>query len=170
MPRHAVLIALLNLSLLSCGFTALAQSARPPAAPEANSGMPDAQGASASSGQQPPDPRLSGSISGTVVDQTGVAVPGARVRLSREDQSPDREALSGDDGQFSFAGVAPGPFQLTITSAGFATQASSGILPSGETYNVPQITLALATAAMEVRVIPSPTEVAEDQIKVQEKQ
>jgi hypothetical protein len=92
------------------------------------------------------------------------------VRLSREDESPDQEVLSGDAGQFSFASVAPGPFQLTITSAGFTSQSSSGILRSGEIYTVPQIALALATAATEVRVVPSPTEVAEDQIKVEEKQ
>jgi len=132
--------------------------------------MPDAQGTGASAGQQLPDQRLSGSISGTIVDPTGAPVAAARVRLSREDQSPDQDVLSGDDGQFSFASVAPGPFQLTITSAGFTTQSSSGNLPSGETYAVPQIALALATAATEVRVVPSRTEVAEDQIKVQEKQ
>ncbi len=134
------------------------------------SNLPDAQGTGASAGEQLPDQRLSGSISGIIVDQTGAPDAGARVRLSREDQSPDQEVLSGDDGRFSFANVAPGPFQLTITSAGFATQASSGILQSGETYTVPQIALALATAVTEVRVIPSPTEVAEDQIRVQEKQ
>ncbi len=92
------------------------------------------------------------------------------MRLLREDQSPELEVLSGDDGQFSLANVAPGPFQLTITSAGFATQASSGILRSGESYTVPQIALALATAVTEVRVVLSRVEVAEDQIKVQEKQ
>ncbi len=92
------------------------------------------------------------------------------MRLSREDQSPDQEVLSGDDGQFSFANVAPGPFQLTITSQGFATQASSGILRSGESYTVPEIAMALATAVTEVRVVPPRTEVAEDQIKAQEKQ
>jgi hypothetical protein len=134
------------------------------------SNLPDAQGTGASAGEQLPDQQLSGSISGIIVDQTGAPDAGARVRLSREDQSPDQEVLSGDDGRFSFANVAPGPFQLTITSAGFATQASSGILRSGETYTVPQIALALATAVTEVRVIPSPTEVAEDQIRVQEKQ
>ncbi len=85
-------------------------------------------------------------------------------------QSPDQEVLSGDDGQFSFANVAPGPFQLTITSQGFATQASSGILRSGESYTVPEIAMALATAVTEVRVVPPRTEVAEDQIKAQEKQ
>src|SRR4029077_3501333 len=66
--------------------------------------------------------------------------------------------------------IAPGPFQLTITSAGFTTQLSSGILRPGESYTVPQIALALATAVTEVRVVPSRVEVAEDQIKVQEKQ
>jgi hypothetical protein len=92
------------------------------------------------------------------------------VRLTREDQSPVQEVLSDDGGQFSFANVAPGPFQVTVTSEGFATQASSGILQPGETNIVPQITLALATAVTEVRVVPSRVDVAEDQIKVQEKQ
>jgi hypothetical protein len=90
------------------------------------------------------------------------------VKLTREDQS--QEVLSGDNGQFSFANIAPGPFQLTITSAGFATQTSSGILHSGEVYLVPQITLDVAEAITEVRVGVSPVEVAEEQIKDQEKQ
>ena len=93
----------------------------------------------ASAGEQLPDQQLSGSISGTVVDQSGAVVAGARVKLTREDQSPNQEALSGNDGQFSFANIAPGPFQLTITAAGFATQTSSGILHPGEIYIVPQI-------------------------------
>ena len=92
------------------------------------------------------------------------------MRLTREDQSLNQEALSGDDGQFSFANIAPGPFQLTVTSAGFATQTSSGILRSGEIYIVPQIALAVAAAITEVQVGLSPTEVAEEQIKVEEKQ
>ncbi len=78
--------------------------------------------------------------------------------------------MSDDDGQFSFGNVAPGPFQLTITSVGFTTQASLGVLQPGESYTVPQIAMALATAVTEVRVVPTRTEVAEDQIKAQEKQ
>jgi hypothetical protein len=92
------------------------------------------------------------------------------VRLTREDPSPNQEALSDDDGLFSFANVAPGPFQVTITLEGFATQACSGILGAGESYQVPRIALAVATAITEVRVVPSRVEVAEDQIKAQEKQ
>src|SRR6266446_5478637 len=66
--------------------------------------------------------------------------------------------------------VAPGPFGITITSTGFATQASAGILRPGENYTVPQIAMALATAVTEVRVIVSRAEIAEDQIKAEEKQ
>jgi hypothetical protein len=134
------------------------------------SGLRDALGTGASAGEQLPDQVLSGSISGKVVDRTGTAVTGARVKLTHEDQSPSQEVLSGDDGQFSFANIAPGPFQLTITSAGFATQTCSGILRSGEIHIVPQIALVIATAITEVRVRLSPIELAQEQVKDQEKQ
>jgi hypothetical protein len=160
----------LSLTVLLCGFPALAQPQQPPVVPGAKSGLPDARGTGASAGQQLPDQQLSGSISGTVVDRTGDLVAGASVRLTHEDQSTNQEVLSGDDGQFSFANIAPGPFQLTITATGFATETFSGILHSGETYIVPQITFAVATAITEVRVGLSQAEVAEEQIKEQEKQ
>jgi hypothetical protein len=78
--------------------------------------------------------------------------------------------LSDEDGQFSFANIAPGPFHLTIESAGFATQTFSGILHSGETCAIPQTPLAIATAITEVRVVPSRNEMARDEIKIEEKQ
>jgi hypothetical protein len=155
---------------MPCGFPAAAQSQQPPIVPGVESGRPESSAKGASPAEQLPDQQLSGSISGTVVDPTGAPVSGAHVRLSHEDQSPDQEVTSGDDGQFSLANVAPGPFHLTITLEGFAKQPASGILRSGESYTVPKIALALATAVTEVRVVPSRTEVAEDQIKVQEKQ
>jgi hypothetical protein len=128
------------------------------------------QGMGHPSGQQAPDPQLPGSISGTVVDRTGAVVAGARVSLTREDHSPAQVVVTGQDGQFSFANSAPGPFQLTITCAGFATQASAGMLHSGENYTSPPIALAVATAITDVEVVLSPEEVAEEQIKDQEKQ
>ncbi len=92
------------------------------------------------------------------------------MRLTREGQSLNQEVLSGGDGQFSFANVAPGPFQLTIASAGFATQTVAGMLYSGESYAVPQKPLAVATNITDVEVGVSPEQVAEEQIKVEEKQ
>jgi hypothetical protein len=148
----------LSLTVLLCGSPALAQSPQAPA------------GTRASAGQQQPDQQSSGSISGTVTDPSGAAVAGARVRLTRGVQSPSQEALAGDDGQFSFANSSPGPFQITITAEGFATQAFSGTLHPGETYLVPRIALAVATENTEVRVVPPRGEVAEDEIREEEKQ
>lgn len=119
---------------------------------------------------QQPDQQSSATLSGTIVDQTGAAVAGAKVTLAREDQSPKREASSGDDGQFSFDNLAPGSFQLTIAAPGFATQTSSGVLQSGEARIVPPITLILAAATTQVRVGLTPTEIAEVQIQAEEAQ
>jgi Carboxypeptidase regulatory-like domain len=110
-----------------------------------------------------------GIISGTVVDQSGAVVAGARVRLTVPGSSQAQETLSGADGQFAFAKIDPGPFQLTVTSAGFAPQTSSGILHPGET-SLPKIALTVATKTSEIEVTMTRTELAEKEIKVEEKQ
>ncbi len=92
------------------------------------------------------------------------------MKLTREDQSLNQEVVSGTDGQFSFPNIAPGPFQLIVTAEGFATQTFSGILGSGDNYIVPQTALVIAGDSAEVRVELSQTEVAEEEIKVEEKQ
>ncbi|MGD0509404.1 MAG: carboxypeptidase-like regulatory domain-containing protein [Terriglobales bacterium] len=146
--------------------------------PESSSGSSSEQPGAASAGGQLAGQRssgtLSGSISGTVVDQSGAVVGGARVRLTRtgtgDAQSLNQEVLAGADGQFSFANIAPGPFLLTVTVADFAPRISSGILHSGENYIVPQIALAVAASVTDVEVGLSQTEVAEEQIQVEEKQ
>ena len=170
MPRFAPWMVGLTLGVLPCAVAPRAAAQQRIPLPGVRSGAPEAQGQSTSPSPQSPDLRSSGSISGTVVDQTGAAVAGARIKLSHQDQSPDQEVFSSEDGQFSFADVTPGPFQLTITSAGFTTQSSLGNLRSGEFFTVPQIALALATAVTEVRVVPARIDVAEDEIKVEEKQ
>jgi hypothetical protein len=117
-----------------------------------------------------PAQQSSGTISGILGDRTGTAIVGAHLKLTRDDQSPSQEVLSGEDGQFSFAAIAPGPFHLSITATGFAPQEFSGELHAGETFRVPQITLTLATAITEVRVVPLQVDIAEEQIKDEEKQ
>jgi hypothetical protein len=95
------------------------------------------------------------------------------VTLTLDDHSLNRNLLSGENGQFSFAGIAPGPFHLTVTAAGFAMQTFSGVLHSGEIETVPPIALDVAGAVTEVVVGLSraeEVEVAEEEIKVEEKQ
>jgi hypothetical protein len=135
---------------------------------------------------------VAGSIYGAVVDQSGAVISGARVELTRDDlarddrtqsaggiterdgtgeaQSRPQEVLSGDDGQFSFPNVAPGPFKITVTSVGFETQTSSGVLVAGEVHTVPQIALSVAENITDVQVSLSLSQVAEAQLKDEEKQ
>src|SRR6202790_2792844 len=176
-PRYPTSVLRIGLIALSCGFSiaAQAQSQQSPANPPSDSRQPDpAKIEGPSSGELPrhtgPAQRLPGIISGPVVDQSGAAVAGAEVKLTREPPSPDRIVSTAEDGQFSLVGIEPGSFQLTITSTGFATQTFSGALRSGESYTVPQIALLVATSVTETRVTPATVDVAQDEIKVEEHQ
>jgi hypothetical protein len=149
--------------VLLFGFSGLAWTqSEQPAAEDGQRTAPETQTSA-------PDQQISGSISGTVVDQSGAVVTGALVTLTSEHQSPNQQVVA-DDGQFSFANVAPGPFQLTLSAVGLATQTLSGVLQPGENYVAPQISLHVATALTNVRVEPPQVEIAEAQIKDQEKQ
>lgn len=91
------------------------------------------------------------------------------MNLASADSSKNQETLSDVEGHFTFADISSGAFQFSITADGFATQVFSGILHANEEFNAPPIQLALATKSIEVQAI-SPTELAEEQIKEQEKQ
>jgi Carboxypeptidase regulatory-like domain len=118
-----------------------------------------------------PDPQSTGHISGRIVDPSGVPLGGARVKLSRDDQALDQQTQSDEEGQFFFPNTPAGPFRINVTAEGFAEQTFSGNLSSGDSYIVPEIKLAIATATTQVRVTPQTQfEVAEEQIKEEEKQ
>jgi hypothetical protein len=111
-----------------------------------------------------------GSVSGTIVDRDGAVIAKATVTLTQEGAIPPKTATSDDDGHFVFADVAPGNFQLKITAAGFANAQQSGLMQAGQEYVVPQIAMAVATADVDVEVTETSQEVAQDQVKIEEKQ
>jgi Carboxypeptidase regulatory-like domain len=152
-----LLASVLGAFLLS-GFSALAQSQQ---APETQAAAPSLE---------QPAKSLTGTISGSVIDRTGAIVAGAAVKLSRDNQSLSPDTTSDSDGQFFFGSVAPGSFELTVTSLGFTMQTSSGMLEAGQDLLLPPIMLVVATAAAEVRVSMTPVEEAEAEIKDEEKQ
>ncbi len=129
------------------------------------------QATMASGGQQIAGQRV-GSISGKIVDQSGADVAGAVVKLSREGQPLNLEVISSADGLFAFSDLAPGPFHLTISSPGLALQELSGTLQSGQAHVTPLIRLVIPTQVTEVHVgvEPTPQELADVQIKEEEKQ
>ena len=174
--RYPSLVLRAGLIVLSCGFlhTAQAHSQQSPTIPlsESQSDASKNDGSFSEKPQSTSDPaqRLPGLISGAVVDQTGAAVAGAEVKLTREPPSHNRTVSTAEDGQFSLLNIEPGPFQLTISSPGFASQTFSGILHPGQTFAVPRIALIVAAASTEMRVTPATVDIAQDEIKVEEQQ
>jgi len=117
------------------------------------------------SGDQP-----RGQVCGTVMDQSGALVAGARVKLTSGGQAQGLEIATGADGQFCLANVTAGSFELSVSAAGFETQVISGNLAAGEMQTVPPVALSVANTRTEVQVGVSRVEVAEEEIKVEETQ
>jgi carboxypeptidase family protein len=120
--------------------------------------------------QAAPDQLQPGSVSGTVVDQDGAVIANVNVRLTQAGAAPRREKLSDDQGYFTFANVTPGPFQLSFAASGFAPLEQSGVLHAGEDFVIPQIALGVARNTVDVEVTLPQEQVAEDEIKIEEKQ
>jgi hypothetical protein len=111
------------------------------------------------------------SISGAILDDTGIPIPGARITLTHENGSPPAEAAAREAGEFSFANIAPGSFSLTVSAPGFAERVVAGIVASGEAVQLPPIRLTLAAGADSVEVTPTTREeIAQRQIEQQEQQ
>ena len=115
-------------------------------------------------------PQATGTIRGVVADKTNTAVVGATITLTRPDSSGVQQTTTDENGQYAFGDVAPGPFNIAISAPGFAAQAVTAELHAGEAYTVPSVTLAISTVTTEVDVTMSHVEIAEAQIKEEEKQ
>ena len=137
---------------------------------QAAQGAPADSQRTAAGRKQQNTPQQAGSISGKIVDQSGVSIAGAIVKLTREGEPSGPEVTSNEDGLFAFTNVAPGPFELTISSPGLTPQELSGVLESGEAHVTPLIMLVIPIQVTEVRVGLEPEELAEVQIKEQEQQ
>jgi hypothetical protein len=122
------------------------------------------QAAPASAAQQ-----AAPSVSGRVVDPSGVGVVGATIKLTGADLVSSQESVTDNDGRFVFTHAAPGPIHLTIISTGFATQEFSGNVGVAADLEVPQITLVIASVNTEVKVVPVQV-IAAAQLKEEEKQ
>jgi hypothetical protein len=160
-------LAWLSLPVVLCSFSAWSQE--PPMNKTVESAVADSQKTQASGGLQDAE-HQAGSVSGKVVDQSGANIVGVVVKLTREGQSSELEATSDEDGQFAFSNVAPGPFRLIVSWPGLASQELSGTVQSGQAYVTPLIMLVIATQVTEVHVGLTQEELADVQIKEEEKQ
>lgn len=112
-----------------------------------------------------------GSIHGTVTDSTGNVILGALVTLEADPSKVQRTLLTDDAGFFNFTGLQPGKFGVTITSNDFAPWVGSDIdVPPGGNCELARVALKVASVNTDVQVVFSQHDLAEEQLKAQEKQ
>jgi hypothetical protein len=75
---------------------------------------------------QPKYPTDKGVVNGTVTDQTQAVVAGARVLLTNQAGEKD-EAQTNEKGTYSFTGLKPGTYTLTVTAPNFALKTFDNI-------------------------------------------
>ena len=97
-----------------------------------------------------------GSVTGNVVDQTDLVLPGATVTL-RGNGVP-RTAYSDEQGTFELAGVAPGTYTLRVSLAGFSDATVENVTVSGAPLALPPVELQLASFGDTVVVTASRNE------------
>jgi hypothetical protein len=173
-PSPCLRAALASASLLLCMVPTRAGAQQQIAVRETSSrSLPDGPLAKTdpeNSAHEIPLTEGSASVAGSVLDISGAAVPGAEVNLSHQDGTELHTMASGADGEFNFTKIPPGPYLVVVNAKGFAPFVSEEfIVGAQQAYEVPIVSLSVATASIEVVVRPIDL-IAAEQIRAAEKQ
>jgi hypothetical protein len=118
-------------------------------------------------------------VYGTVTDTSGDLVVGAQVTLERDastvtgvkKETGVQTVSTGGDGSFRLSGVDAGLFRVTVRSKGFTDWVGSvRVLAAQTSYEVPSIVLQIPSTETDVEVVFSRHDLAQEQMKLQEKQ
>ncbi|MGD0912383.1 MAG: carboxypeptidase-like regulatory domain-containing protein, partial [Terracidiphilus sp.] len=100
--------------------------------------------------------QLTATLSGTVTDPSGAALPGAKITLINEASHEVRPATANADGYFTYPFLNPGTYDLKIEAPGFKSLERSGIkLNLEDNIAVPKLALAVGSAQETVTVAAS---------------
>jgi Carboxypeptidase regulatory-like domain/TonB dependent receptor len=70
---------------------------------------------------------LYGTLVGNVTDETGLAVPGATVKITHSETSQSRESTTSSTGGYNFPNIPTGTYQVDVTLTGFQSASSRGV-------------------------------------------
>src|SRR5580692_8095031 len=68
------------------------------------------------------------SLSGTVADASGAALPNVKVDIQNVSTGVTRSVTTDSVGLYVAPNLLPGNYQVTVTAAGFQTQVDSGVI------------------------------------------
>jgi len=92
-----------------------------------------------------------GSISGTVTDQSSAAVVGAKVETKSPDTGLTRDTTSGSGGNYTISGLRPGIYDVTAEASGFQRFVRRVTVTVGSTAEVSiQLSVGVQTQTIEV--------------------
>jgi hypothetical protein len=94
---------------------------------------------------------ITGSVTGNVVDPSGLAIAGARVALVHLATGAGRNALTDVQGVFVFSSLQPGEYRLTVAHEGFKQVERQGLVLSASEA-LPAGTVALEVGAVSDKV------------------
>ena len=91
-----------------------------------------------------------GTVKGTLSDDSGAVIPAATVTLAPASGAP-KTAQTQADGTYTFAGVAPGQYNVTTSFPGFAPFSKPVTVVAGQTATV-AVQLSIVAEKQEVTV------------------
>ena len=94
----------------------------------------------------------SGTISGTVTDQTGAIVPSVAITVRNTATQVQQETLTNSDGFYAFPSLPVGQYELNITQTGFRRYKRTGIVIDVNTKFMADVSLELGEASQQVIV------------------
>jgi len=96
---------------------------------------------------------ISGTLSGTVLDQSGAVIANAKITLVNQATKDTRRTASNGSGYFSFTGLLPATYTLKVEMTGFKSwQRAEIALDAGDVRAVPDIKLEVGNATEVVSV------------------
>jgi hypothetical protein len=97
-----------------------------------------------------------GTVSGTITDATGAAIPGANITLVNEQTAASRTTTSNGTGAYSFQSLSIGTYTLTISASGFNTEKLSSFLVQADRTATLLIKMKAGDVATSIDVQASP--------------
>ncbi|GGH08187.1 TonB-dependent receptor [Silvibacterium dinghuense] len=68
-----------------------------------------------------------GSLAGSILDQTGAAIPRAKITARETNTGIVRETVSSPEGSYTFSELSIGSYDITASAQGFSTQVQQGV-------------------------------------------
>jgi hypothetical protein len=93
-----------------------------------------------------------GTLSGTITDPSGRALPQAQIVIKNVDTGVDRTVTTNTDGFYTAVNLLPGTYQIRISAAGFNTETKSGITMNVGAQQTFDLTLQVGTVTHTVEV------------------